>query len=313
MTNKEKYNAIAHKLPLFFKPWWLDAACHGSWDVAITEQNGQITAVWPYQLERKWGLKITRNPLLTPYLGPYFFPAGNSRTGMQLWDWEEEQVKLLLEQLPQQHYLQFSTPPRFDNFLPFLHKGISSKNRLTYYIDLKQTEESLLEKVQKRRRRYIRNADEQLRIADGAFYLPDFFVMHRDTFTQKKASYPYNIPFFEKVMAAANQQKSSKFWAVVDSDNHLCAALWVVYDETTMYQLLSCFPKNSEHPHAMTLLTWHAIIEAKKLGLTVFDFEGSIEKGIESFFRKFGGERIPYLEFEQYHSRLWKLKKSLLG
>jgi hypothetical protein len=314
LTNKELYQTITEKLPLFFQPWWLDMVCDGSWNVALVKDiQGNIEAVLPYQVEQKWGFKLLRNPILTPYLGPVFFPPKEIKEGLQRLDWEEETINTLLVQLPSYHYFQFHSLPGFNNFLPFLHKGFSNTNRITYQIDLHQTEAVLLEKMQKRRRRYIRNGDEELMIVSGEYYANQFFELHRKTFEKKKDKYLYSKPFLEQLMQAAAENKASKFWAITEKNGTLVGALWVVYDHSNMYQLLSAFSEENTHHAAISLLTWHAIVEAKKMGLQVFDFEGSINAGIEPFFRKFGGDRANFLAFEHNRSKLWQLKKTLLG
>jgi hypothetical protein len=52
LTPKTAYQSIAHLLPLFHQPWWLDAVCAGNWDVAILKEQEKILAVWPYQVEK---------------------------------------------------------------------------------------------------------------------------------------------------------------------------------------------------------------------------------------------------------------------
>ena len=39
---------------------------------------------------------------------------------------------------------------------------------------------------------------------------------------------------------------------------------------------------------------WQSILHAKKLGIEVFDFEGSMLVEVEKYFREFGGELVPY-------------------
>lgn len=313
MNNKERYNRVVSRLPIFYQPWWLDAVCKQGWDVALSFEAQELVAVWPYSMEKKWGFQLIRNPLLTPYLGPLFFHPKDLGDDMQRWDWEDEQASTLLQQLPRHHYLQFTTVPEFHNFLSFHRKGLTNKNRLTYYINLSDSEERILGNMQKRRRRYIKNAGDELQVVDAAPFMQAFLGIHQETFDLKKAPYPYTSQFLIQLIATVDKHKSGKFWAIVNKHNEPAAMLWVVYDGQKMYQLLSCFPKNKEYPQAMTLLTWHAIKEAKKLNLEVYDFEGSVDYGIELFFRKFGGRRHPYLYFEKHNSLIWSIKQKFLG
>ena len=62
----------------------------------------------------------------------------------------------------------------------------------------------------------------------------------------------------------------------------------------------------------MSLLLWHAIKEAKKRGNKTFDLEGSMDEGVERFFRNFGAGRALYIVLHKNDSLLWKLKKMIL-
>ena len=58
--------------------------------------------------------------------------------------------------------------------------------------------------------------------------------------------------------------------------------------------------------NAMSLAIWEAIKFTKEvLGLSEFDFCGSMLPGVEHFFRKFGGKLTPFFEIS------WASKKSL--
>ncbi len=77
MSNRELYIGLCKEkqgIPLFLQPWWLDAVCR-KWDAAIARKGEHITGIWAYPVEKKAGVSLLRNPLLTPYLGPHvFFP-----------------------------------------------------------------------------------------------------------------------------------------------------------------------------------------------------------------------------------------------
>jgi lipid II:glycine glycyltransferase (peptidoglycan interpeptide bridge formation enzyme) len=59
----------------------------------------------------------------------------------------------------------------------------------------------------------------------------------------------------------------------------------------------------------MSLLLWHSMREAKRRGNTQYDLEGSMDEGVERFFRNFGGDRALYIVLLKNRSLLWQLKK----
>lgn len=57
--------------------------------------------------------------------------------------------------------------------------------------------------------------------------------------------------------------------------------------------------------NCMTYLTWQVIGDLH--GATrIFDFEGSIDPGIERFYRSFGARQTPYFEVTRFRPRMLK-------
>src|SRR5579871_4976046 len=98
MTYKDQYKKISEQLPLFLQHWWLDKVC-ADWNIAIVHNGDMVAGVWPYQIEKKAGVNIIRNPFLTPYLGPHiFFPHDLKASKHD--NFEHETIEALLGKLP---------------------------------------------------------------------------------------------------------------------------------------------------------------------------------------------------------------------
>lgn len=302
MTNKERYLSIAHQLPLFAQAWWLDVVCNGKWDVALvinTESN--IIAFWPYSLETKWGFKIIRNPLLTAYLGPVFLTEVDTDVLQNLWN-----------QIPKAAFLQWTCMPEFTAVDFFIFKGIHHKKRRTYYIHLEQSEDELWAQIFSKRKNDIRKAEQDLVVKPNSFDIHQFVQWHQRAFTEKKKNYPFSVSFFEKVFSAAEHTKSSLSLSAFDKEGNRLGQIWLGFDQYKMYYLLSATPAET-HRGAIALLIWNALLEAKKMGLKTFDFEGSMDEGIAKFFQRFGGSEMAYADFTMTNSSLWRWKQKLLG
>lgn len=299
------------QLPLFYQPWWLDIVSE-NWDVAMTDETGITTAVFPFSFERKAGVKLLRNPPLCPYLGPYFLFKEPS--DLRQWKREEETLEKLCRQIPKWDYFQFTTLPGYQNFLPFHERGFSNTNKLTYTIDLSAAEQDIFGNFQSRLKSYIRNAEKQLIISSEVPKdLSQFLSWHQHSFSKKGRAYPFNLKIIKHIISRAEQQQSSIFQTAFDKQGQPTAMLWTPFDQKTGYHLLAATNPQYKINGALALLVWEAIKRLKQKGIAFYDFEGSMDKGIEQFFRKFGGKRIPYLFFEQNNSMLWKVKKRLLG
>jgi len=313
MNNLSRYRQLTdvhRQLPLFFQPWWLDAVC-GDWEVAIVENEKGVQAVMPFQQEKKWGLRLLRNPPLCPYLGPQFL---DSPAPPKQWAEEERLLEALLAQLPQYDYCQLTTVPGFENFPAFYQRQFSNSNRLTYLLEVSPSEEELFSQISSRLRQYIKSAQKSLRVEQEQ--QPDlalFLFWHQRAFSRKGSPYPFSLSLIEKTVTAAEAHQASLFQTAYDKHNRPVAMLWSPFDGQKSYHLLAATAPDATHNGALGLLTWNAIKQTKAHGLKQYDFEGSMDKGIEAFFRKFGGQRIPYLQFEHCSSRLWRWKQNLLG
>jgi len=313
-NTKERYiilTELQQQLPLFFQPWWLSAVC-GNWDIAIWEEGNAVKAVFPYQIEKKICINLARNPLLTPYLGPFFLEEKETMAA-QL-DFEEKALTELWKQIPGFDYFQFETVPEFKNF-PLIHgQGFSNTAKLTYFIDLEQTKEQLFSKIHARRRNYIRKTEKELTVEiEKEPNIDLLYGWHKHAFSQKKQHYPYSVSFLKKIITIAETHNSSLFLTAKDKSGNPVAMLWTPFDNGKFYHLLGAYDYSKKNNGAMDLLVWTALKKAKELGKKTYDFEGSMDPGIESFFRKFGGERKQYFSFKKNKSMIWKWKLAIFG
>ncbi|PSK95177.1 GNAT family N-acetyltransferase [Taibaiella chishuiensis] len=313
MTPKEQYRNFEklQELPLFFQPWWLDTVC-SAWDVALTEEKGVITGVMPYQLEKKSGLVIIRNPDMTPYLGPFFFYP-EKLDAQEKTTWEDRVLKDLLGQLPRYDSCNVLGLPGQDNFLSFYQRGFKYTSLLTYHIDLGQPEAKLYAAVHRNHRYLIKQAQPLHTTDEGPDYLEELLELHYGTFSRKKKKYTYSREFLVRMIEASLRAGQGKILVAKDGNQQVVAGLLLLWDGHTMYLLISAVAKDTAHPGVVRLLIWEAICLARRMGLRIFDFEGSMDPGIEPFFRRFGGSRQYYLYCIHHRSLIWKIKRTLLG
>lgn len=283
-----------------------------NWAAIIVEEKGVVNAIWPYTVERKMGFTLMRNPLLTPYLGPLFFlPEKEKAFGR--WNQEDRIFQEFWKQLPRYDFFEVMCLPGYNNFLPFHQKGFTYTQRITYHIDLSNTEEQILQGMKSNQRAHIKQAILDLNFEEGTNHLKDFCKHHQHTFQKKDKRYLYSEDFLTKLVATSFENKAGLMLTALHGDGSYAASVFTVYDHETMYLLLSSFNAQNQHNGAVSLLIFEAIKKAKGMGLKTFDFEGSMDAGIESFFRSFGGQRVPYLSCTHYNSKLWQWKRMLLG
>jgi len=282
------------------------------WDIALTEKNKQITAVFPYSIEKKLGLKILRNPPLTPFLGPYIL-EGNDLSYFKRLNREEQIFEELWQQLPAYDSFDILSTTNFDNFLLFQHKGFTSQCRITYHIELSQSEDQIFKNIQSSHRKRIEQATDLYTVEEGTKYIPNLIQLHEETFKRKGKDYHYSPTLIQQVIETCYAQQAGKLLVAKDADGNVMGSIFVAWDNDKAYLLLSAVDAAQAHKGTICLLIWKAILAAKNQGLKIFDFEGSIDPGIEPFFRRFGGERKNFFHFTDNKSKVWKLKKTLLG
>lgn len=305
LSGRRESGPAAESLPLFIQPWWLDAVCK-HWSSVSIEQEGRLEAIWCFQLENKWGLRLLRNPPLCPYMGPVFFAQGAAP--------HQEMLEALFRQLPRVAYLQFTTLPGLETGRFFSERGLLAERRRTFYVDLRQDEDFLFNAIQPRRRNYIRSASRQLYVETSTDPDLELFVQwHRRAFEKKGKAYPYNLRLIRNVFDQGKARGNSPFLIARQANGAIAAMLWTPVDRDKAYHLLAAIDPGLKVNGTMDFLTWEAMRRARAAGLSCYDFEGSMDEGIARFFRNFGGEEQSFMAYEHTFSQLWRLKRAWLG
>lgn len=68
-------------------------------------KDGSVKAVWPYTVEKKFGIYISRMPKQTQFLGPWISPASSNRPAKKIAH-EKEALENLIEQIPRFSFFQ---------------------------------------------------------------------------------------------------------------------------------------------------------------------------------------------------------------
>ena len=124
---------------------------------------------------------------------------------------------------------------------------------------------------------------------------------------------PFNI--FKKIFAASIDHHSGKILLAKNEEGKAAAGIFAAWDSTTAYYLIGGKDDDFGNSGGMSLLFWKLFNE---LGGKVksFDFEGSMIKGVENYFRSFGAEQKGFFEITKIDSSLIRMKstmKSILG
>lgn len=310
-TNKEKYRDIClsfQDFPLFLQHWWLDAVCgKNGWDAMIYEKNGKVAGVFAYHFIRRSGFRLIVQPLLTQQTGIWFNYPDN-QDDIKKFNFELEVTKAFVDELEKMNvdYYDQNFSSEFSNWLPFYWKGYQQTSRYTYRIADLTNLDAVFDRFSHAKRKQINKAMPNFSI-DFEMSGSDFYKHLESTLKKKKdAEVLFNESQFLRLYNACIKHHQGMIVAAVDANKTVHAALFIVWDNNFAYNLISSIDIDFNSSGASTLVVWEAI---KKMAeyTQVFDFEGSMDEGIENSFRQFGTVQTPYFRIYKHNSTVLKM------
>ena len=302
MNAKTKYRDLAFEknLSIFCQPWWLDAVCgERNWDVVILEEPDGIVAALPYYVTKKYGLACFLQPPLTQSLGPWI-ASSQSKYAKQL-SRQKKLMGLLIENLPPYDYFCQNFHYSITNWLPFYWKEFSQQSRYTYVLDDLSALDRIWDGFQAKARTDIRKAQKTLKVRSD-FTIDIFLDLHKLTFTRQNLNLPYSQNLVRRIDAACEKNDARKIFYAVDNCGQIYAAVYIIWDKSSAYYLMSGSHPDFRRSGATSLLLWEAIKFSSTV-TEVFDFEGSMLEPIERFVRGFGAKQVAYSRISRMNKR----------
>ncbi len=317
MSNTQAYrswcNDKTSHLPLFLRPWWLDAVClPDQWDIALAKNKDQkIIGAMPYHRFLKKNIDVMGMPFLTPYMGIHVeYPKGQKLNTR--YDFEKEVLDQLIHQLPRSTYIQQKFFPTLTYGLPFFWKGFRLDWRYTYHLSLQQTEAAIWEQLEGSARTQLQKTLKQVSISVS----DDTKVMYdlvSKTFEKQKKNMPYSRTQFERLYLAVKAHDAGDIYlARMNDSQNPVAGMFMVKDQHMVYNLVLGRDHHQDPGGSIHGILW-TCIQAHIGKQETFDFEGSMLEGPERMFRSFGSHRIPVLQVTKYKNRLWKAIFAIAG
>ena len=281
----------------------METVCAGKrWDVLLSERDGVIEGALPYLIGKKLGLRYILQPQLTQFCGPWYnHPEGGDRL-----EFEHRVGGDLAKQLANLKvnlFLQHFSPTVTD-WLPFHWAGYRQSTRYTYRFPSLADPDNLIAQASRARRQNMVDVERACTL-DTDFPTKEFASMHREYFERKKGADLLGQEFIERVCRTALERKQALLWALRNRDGKPVNVSFVVYDDRCAYALMSAIapdaPRNSQ-----TYLFWQMIRHLASL-TQAFDFEGSMDKGNEYFYRTFGTVQTPFFEISRFRPRLLQM------
>lgn len=297
MTNRERFIDFYSKHPdvcVFSSPWWLDAVCgKDNWDVIIVEKNGQIRAIFPFYLKK--GCLKSNNivlPPLTQKLGPYIKYEKNLISNTKRISYEHDIYNEIISRLPKFSCMNINFGQEYKNWLPFYWKGFKQTTRYSYQIYNIKDHDQVLRNFAKSKKYEVPKAQKYLTLK---FDLPadDFYDYFESVVKERGDKVSYSRNLFKNIYNSCYENNSGRVFYCVDADENIHAVNITVWDSTTAYYLIAMRKKEYNTSGGTEFLVYETIKYVSQF-VNIFDFEGSMMKGVEASYRNYGGIQTEY-------------------
>ena len=306
MTDKEAYILFCKEekeVPLFSKPWYLDAVCgESSWDILIIKKGSEIAATMPILKKKQFGFSLSRMPLITPYLGPYY--TKKFRSVKQ----QEKLMRTLIQKLPFFDFFDQNFHHSITNWLPFYWEGFEATVRYSFLIDLTKNLEDIFQNISSNyRNNKIAKAKKEIKIVSNRS-LEEFYEVQKKTFEKQKMRVPYSFDFIKKFDSILEKENAREVFFTLDEEEQIHSVAYLTWDEETAYFQMTGSNPVFHNSGAGILIVWEVIKYAKEvLGKSRFDFCGSVIEGITKVRQEFGAEQVPYFNLKKFESNVFEI------
>lgn len=312
MTDKDLYRELCEKeptIPIFSRDWWLDAVCgEKNWDVIIIKRDKDVFAILPYYFIHGRFFTTIGMPSLTQTLGPWLRPSKAKYANML--SEQKDLMTELIDKLPSFDYFVQNFNYSITNWLPFYWKGFSQTTRYTYVIEDLNNLEEVFKNFSYAKIKNVKKA-EKIVTVHYDLSASEFYKNHKMTLAKQGEEIIYSYELFERIYNSGYARDSARTIYAKDAEGNIHAALFVVWDTQSAYDLISTIDPDFRNSGAATLLI-KEIIKYVATRTKKFDFEGSMNEGIENSFRQFGAVQKPYFSIFKTNSRLLKIKQEIM-
>ena len=304
---------VEKAIPLFLQAWWMDAVCKekDSWDVLFYEESKIIKGVFVYYKTKKNGFQIIIQPQLTQYNG-IWLKYDVEMTELKRLTFEKKSIGELISLFENTNYKYYNQNFHigYKNWLPFYWKDYIQTTRYTYQINDISNPAECFEKFSYAKQKQIRKAEKSLfchnEMSADEFY--DHLVFY---YKSKHETVLFSKDFFVRLHEACIKHNQGKIIAIKDNYNLIHAALFIVWDNERVYNLISSIHPDFKKSGGSTLVVYEAIKQMSQK-VKVFDFEGSMDQRIENSFSQFGTEQVPYFNITKFNSFIFKTAYNLI-
>jgi hypothetical protein len=220
-------------------------------------------------------------------------PAGDVRPSKALGE-QMELIAELEDGLPAAPAFRQTFSPHVMGVLPLLWAGYRATVRYTYRLADLRSEQALWDGLSQNIRRNVRKARRAGVVVRDDLGVDRLHEVLTSAFAGRRFR-PIDVETLRRVDDACILRDARTSLFAQDATGRVHAVVYVVWDRHTAYYLFGGSAPEFRDSGAQSLLLWEAICRSRSRS-AVFDFEGSMLRPVENYFRLFGGTQTPYLQ-----------------
>lgn len=288
-------------LPLYAQTWWHGCVAPRAMHYYLAYYKSRVVAYVPLFMPIK-GVVLT--PPLSQSTALYFSPLFNEEEwgAKKQFTIKRQVVEALCSLLQPYKYIELQFPADVQDLLPFYWQGASLHVKYNYQRTVSADDNSDGYNMDIRQKlKQAENAGCSFTLQAPEQQVAELLVRHG---TQKGIAQHY-LRAMQQVASSLQKGKNGFVAAAYSADGRLIGTCVVPIEHQTAYLIASATASSStQHEYANAYMLHQTLLECRQRGVTLFDFEGSMLRGVEQTFRSMGGEQHTYIKVSRGKLRL---------
>ncbi|MBS1637640.1 MAG: GNAT family N-acetyltransferase [Bacteroidetes bacterium] len=286
--------AVIEQAGVFASSAWTDLYAGKTKLLGIFNDNDELIGTFSIFVFKKYSLTIIINPPFAPHVNLHYINPAQTPSSVNAFN--KQVMQCIADYLlgTGAHYIKLNFSGTIIDTQALVWKGFEVSNRFTYVLDLHLTEEELYNNLSSEKKKSLRKAEKDGIVVSAEPDPEKVFSLIRQSL-ERSGKFSNEAYIRGIVLNFANTSNSLMFTAK-DPQGNTIAAAFCVRTTNKAYYLFGGFDETHKHHGAGVSCMWACIQQAKRAGLSEFDFEGSMVPEIEKYFREFGGQIRPLQE-----------------
>ncbi len=288
---------------IYMLDWYLDAVTENEddWRVILIEENGMIMSAFPFGYQKRHGLWYIYSPWQCARMG-LWIRKRSYRSKEEELSVLNNYIQYFIDHLPPYDSFKIAFSGNFKNWQPFYWNGFLAEPR--YSMIIKENTDDYISYIGKSRRNRIRRSQRRYRIQENQLSKEEYWDFLVKTYDSKRKVLDYDSDKFFKLWNALNDYNSCTVRSILNEDGDLVSVNIVLEDNERCYNQFVTQMQGKD-TDATSYAIYEAINYALKKG-KIYDFEGSMIKGVCEFNSSFNPEWEVYYLISHY-SRKYRL------